>query len=257
MRVWVPLILVLLTAGAASAQSAAQNPSPVSRPSPDFLFERPSGSVGIRGSWVLGRNGSDWYDFVSNQLTIEPNDFNSPGIGIDGTITLTSRVDITIGFDYGQSTTDSEYRDYVDNNRLPIEQETLLRNANIGGGFRYALAERGRDVGRLAWVPRKFVPYVGAGGGMMWYQLRQTGDFVDYMDLSVFPDVFQSEGWTPSIHVLGGVDVRVLRRAYMSFDARYLWAKGDLGRDWIDFDPIDLSGLRLSVGINFIISEIR
>jgi len=62
MRVWVTLTLVLLTAGSASAQSAAQDPRPVSRPSPDFLFERPQGTFGIRGSWVLGRNGSDWYD---------------------------------------------------------------------------------------------------------------------------------------------------------------------------------------------------
>jgi len=231
MRVWVTLTLVLLTAGSASAQSAAQDPRPVSRPSPDFLFERPQGTFGIRGSWVLGRNGSDWYDFVSDQLTV--------------------------GFDYGQQTTHSEYRRYVDNNRLPIEQQTLLRSANLGGGLKFALTERGRDVGRLAWVPRKLVPYVGAGAGAMWYQLRQSGDFVDYVDLSVFPDVFESEGWTPSVHVMGGVDVRVLRRAYVSFDARYLWASGDLGRDWIDFDPIDLSGLRLSAGINFIISEMR
>lgn len=257
MRVWVSLTLVLVTAGTASAQSAAQDPRPVSRPSPDFLFERPQGTFGIRGSWVSGRNGSDWYDFVSDQLTIDKNDFISAGIGLDGGITLTRRIDITIGLDYGQSTTDSEYRRYVDNNRLPIEQQTVLRNANISGGLKFALTERGRDVGRLAWVPRKVVPYIGAGAGAMWYQVRQTGDFVDYVDLSVFPDVFESEGWTPSVHVMGGVDVRVLRRAYVSFDARYLWASGDLGPDWIDFDPIDLSGLRLSAGISFIISEVR
>jgi hypothetical protein len=257
MRVWVSLTLVLLMAGVANAQSAAQAPRPVPRPSPDFLFGRPDGTIGIRGSWVAGRNGSDWYDFVSDQLTIEPKDFNAPGFGTDLGITLTDRIDLMIGFDYSQSTTNSEYRRYVDNNRLPIEQQTLLRGANIGGGLKFALTERGREVGRLAWVPRKVVPYVGAGGGMMWYQVRQSGDFVDYVDLSVFPDVFESEGWTPSVHILGGVDVRVLRRAYVSFDARYLWASGDLGRDWIDFDPIDLSGFRLSAGINFIISEIR
>ena len=257
MRMWVPFSLVLLMAGAANAQSAAQDPRPVPRPSPDFLFERPQGTIGIRGSWVAGRNGSDWYDFVSDQLTIEPKDFNGPGFGMDLGITLTNRIDLLIGFDYSQSTTDSEYRRYVDNNRLPIEQQTRLRSANIGGGLKFALTERGREVGRLAWVARKFVPYVGAGGGMLWYQVRQSGDFVDYVDLSVFPDVFESEGWTPSVHVLGGVDVRVLRRAYVSFDARYLWASGDLGRDWIDFDPIDLSGFRLSAGIHFIISEIR
>jgi hypothetical protein len=43
----------------------------------------------------------------------------------------------------------------------------------------------------------------------------------------------------------------------VTIDARYTWASGNLGPDWIDFDPIDLSGLRLSAGFNFILSEVR
>jgi hypothetical protein len=254
MRVWLPLILALLATGTASAQSG-QDPRP--RPAPDFLFGRPDGTIGIRGSFVSSRAGSDWYDFVTDQLTLERKDFNSAGFGTDVGITLNSRLDVVIGFDYSQATRNSEYRRYVDNNRLPIEQETLTRNAAISGGLKFALSERGREVGRLAWVPRKVVPFAGAGGGAMWFQVRQNGDFVDYVDLSVFTDVFESKGWAPTAHVFGGVDVRVLRRAYVTFDARYIWASGDLGPDWIDFDPIDLSGFRLSAGINFIISEVR
>jgi hypothetical protein len=253
MRVWLPLVLVFLVTGTASAQSG---PGP-RRPSPDFLFGRPDGTIGIRGSFTTNRAGSDWYDFVTDQLTLERKDFRAAGLGTDAGITVSSRADVMIGFDYSQSTRTSEYRRFVDNNRLPIEQQTLLRNAIISGGLKFALTERGREVGRLAWVPRKVVPYAGAGGGAMWFHVRQTGDFVDYIDLSVFTDVFESKGWTPTAHVFGGVDLRVLRRAYVTFDARYLWASGNLGRDWIDFDPIDLSGLRVSAGINFIISEVR
>jgi hypothetical protein len=255
MRMWLPLFLVLVTTGVANAQPG-QGPAPP-RPTPDFLFGRPQGTIGIRGSWVTGRSSSDWYDFVTDNLTLERKDFNSPGFGTDFGFTLTPRVDLTIAFDYSQSTTRSEYREFVDNNRLPIEQQTKLRNANIGAGLKFALTERGREVGRLAWIPRRVVPYIGAGGGVMWFQLQQTGDFVDFVDLSVFNDVFESRGLTPSAHVFGGVEVKVLRRAYASFDARYLWASGNLGRDWVDFDPIDLAGFRLSAGINFIISEVR
>jgi hypothetical protein len=251
MRVWLPLLLTLLAAGTASAQSGPR------RPSPDFLFGRPAGTIGIRGGLVTSNAGSDWYDFVTDQLTLDKKDFRTGGFGTDVGVTLASRADLLIAFDYTQSTRGSEYRDFVDNNRLPIEQQTLLRNALISGGIKFALTERGREVGRLAWVPRKYVPFVGAGGGMMWFQLRQNGDFVDYVDLSVFSDVFESSGWTPTGHVFGGVDIRVLRRAYATFDARYIFASGDLGPDWIDFDPIDLSGFRLSAGINFIISEVR
>ena len=253
MRMWLPLLLVLAIAGTANAQ----NPAPPRRPTPDFLFGRPDGTIGIRASWLSGRAGSDWYDFVTDQLTLERKNFNGPGIGTDIGITVASRVDLMVGIDYSQSTNASEYRRLVDNNRLPIEQVTVLRGANITGGLKFALTERGREVGRLAWVPRKTVPYIGAGGGVMWFQLRQNGDFVDYVDSSVFSDVFESKGWTPTAHVFGGVDLRVLRRAYVTFDARYTWASADLGRDWIDFDPLDLSGLRVSAGFNFIISEVR
>jgi hypothetical protein len=257
MRAWLPLFLVLILAGAANPAAAEQDSPPPPRPAPDFLFGRPSGTLGLRVSWLTGRAGSDWYDFVTDQLTLERKNFNGPGFGTDLGITLGPRVDLMIGFDYSQSTTASEYRRFVDNNRLPIEQTTLLRNANISGGVKFALTERGREIGRLAWVPRKVVPFVGAGGGMTWFQVRQNGDFVDYVDFSVFSDVFESRGITPSAHAFGGVDVRVLRRAYVTFDARYIWAAGDLGADWIDFDPIDLSGLRVSAGFNFIISEVR
>lgn len=255
MRLWLPVVLVLAFSGAAHADE--QDPPPPQRPAPDFLFGRPSGTLGLRVGWWASRSSSDWYDFVTDQLTLDRKNFNGPGIGTDLGITITPRLDVMVGFDYSQNTTPSEYRRFVDNNRLPIEQSTLLRGANISGGIKFALTERGREVGRLAWVPRKFVPYVGAGGGAMWFQVRQSGDFVDYVDLSVFTDVFESTGWTPTAHAFGGVDVRVLRRAYVTFDARYTWASGDLGPDWIDFDPIDLSGLRLSAGFNFILSEVR
>jgi len=256
MRAWLPLVLVLLSAGGAHAGPEEQD-QPPSRPAPDFLFGRPSGTIGLRVGWLASSAGSDWYDFVTDQLTLERRNFNAPGIGTDVGITLARRVDLLVGLDYNQTTTPSEYRRLVDNNRLPIEQTTLLRRVNLTGGVKFALTERGREVGRLAWVPRTLVPFVGAGAGAMWFQVRQSGDFVDYIDFSVFSDVFESRGWTPTAHVMGGVDVRVLRRAYATFDARYTWASGDLGPDWIDFEPLDLSGLRLSAGINFIISEVR
>jgi len=133
-----------------------------------------------------------------------------------------------------------------------LEKTTSLREMNFSGNIRYSLTERGRELGRLVWVPRAVVPYVGAGAGALLYKLEQVGDFVDFVDLSVFPSVFESHAWAPSAQVFGGVDVRVLKRVYVTVDGRYLWAASDLGRDFIDFDPIDLAGFRLSGGVNFI-----
>jgi|SRR5687768_17506640 len=258
MRVILLTVLVLsLTAARSQAapaddQNQNQPPQQTQRSTPDFLFGRPDGSVGIRGSWMFARAGSDWYEFVTHHLTLENRDFNAPAIGIDYGIVIAPRAEVVIGVDVGQSRTGSEYRSFVDNNRLPITQETRLREVNLSGGLKFALTGRGREVGRFAWVPRALVPYAGAGGGMLWFEVQQTGDFVDFVDNSIFTDVFRSRGWTPSAHVFGGVDIQVHRRLFLTLDGRYLWAAGDLGRDWIDFDPIDLTGLRLAAGINVV-----
>jgi hypothetical protein len=247
--------IALLAAILAPGTVAAQNPSsppPASAGggTPDFLFGRPRASVAVRGGWVFSRAGSDWYDFVTDQLTLEKRDFNAPTFATDVDITLNDRLDATIGFDYGSASSGSEYRHFVDNNRQPINQQTQLRQVDITGGIRLSLLDRGRRISSFAWIPRNVVPYVGAGGGMVWYDLEQKGDFVDFVDFSVFRDLFESKGWAPTAHVMGGVDVRVARKLFLTFDARYRWAAADLSSQWVDFDPIDLSGLRLSAGVN-------
>jgi hypothetical protein len=247
------LLIVWLPAVAAAAPDDQNQPSPPpQRSSPDFLFGRPAGSIGFRGSWVFARGGSDWYDFVTEHLTLEDNDFNAPAFGGDVAIAIARRLDLIAGVDFSRSETASEYRNLVDNFRQPIEQRTRIREVNLSGSVKLALTERGREVGRFAWVPSRVVPYAGAGGGMLWFEMRQSGDFVDFADNSIFTDAFESRGWTPSAHVFGGVDVRVLRRLFVTLDARYLWAAGDLGSQWIDFDRIDLTGLRLAGGINVV-----
>jgi hypothetical protein len=237
---------------AAGEEQSPQPRPPAQRPAPDFLFGRPTATVGVRGAWRFARAGSDWYDFVTDELTLERRDFDSPSLGIDFSVLLTPRIDAVFSMDLSQAREDSEYRRLVDNNRLPITQETRLREMNLGGAIRFALTERGRTISRFAWVPSSVVPYIGAGAGALWFSLEQKGDFVDFEDYHVFPEVFRSQGWAPSAHVLGGVDIQLHRWLFLTVDGRYVWASGDLGRDWIDFEPIDLGGAHLSTGITFL-----
>jgi hypothetical protein len=152
-----------------------------------------------------------------------------------------------------RSSPDSEYRDFVDDRRLPIPQTTSLREMNLSGGVKFALTPRGREISRNAWIPAAVTPYVGAGAGAMHYKFLQTGDFIDVDDprLEVFTDTFRSSGWTPSAHVFGGVDVRVWRKVYIGAEARYLWSHATLDRDFIGFDPIDLAGFNVTGGVRF------
>jgi len=240
------------------APAAAQNPTPSpsgsfqAPSSPDFMLGRPRASIGVRGGWVFASAGSDIFDFVTKQLTLEKSSFNAPGFGADMSVNLTPRIDIIAGFDVAKSTTPSEYRAFVDNRNLPIQQTTSLRQSNIFGSVKFAVLPRGRAVSRFAWIPSTIVPFVGAGGGFTNYDFRQDGDFVDFSNNRVFAETFRSRGWAPTAHVLGGTDIQVYRRVFMSLEGRYQWAKATLGADFIDFDPIDLGGFRFGAGLHIV-----
>lgn len=249
-RVVIAFALGLLLA--APAVSLAQTQPQEPRRTPDFLFGRPNGAIGIRGTWTFASAGSDIYDFVTRQLTVDKSDFNGPGFGGDVAVWLSERVDAQVGFFMTRANRASEYRDLVDNQFLPIEQTTSLKTLQITGSVRLALAPRGRDVSRFAWVPSRIVPFVGAGGGVLRYDFFQRGDFVDFQDFSVFSDVFRSRAWTPSVHGFGGVDIQLFRGLYGTIEGRYTKASAKLSEDFVDFDPIDLSGFQISAGVNVV-----
>jgi hypothetical protein len=126
---------------------------------------------------------------------------------------------------------------------------------NLTGGIKVALMPRGRHVGSYAWIPRTVVPYAGGGGGMLFYRLSQSGDFIDALtpQRSIFYDTFISSGWTPAAHLFSGVDLRVARSVYATVEARYLWASGTMDRrQFVGFNSLDLAGLRTSAGVNFV-----
>ena len=239
-------------AGAGDDRTQASQAPPVVDRSADFLFGRPTKSLSVRGNWLFASAGSDLFDFVTDQLTVDKSDFNAPGVGLYFSQALTPRLDVQAGYEYAKSDTPSEYRDFVDNSLNEIEQNTSLKTHQIVGSIRFALTPRGHDVSRFAFVPSRVVPYVGGGGGAIYYDFMQQGDFVDFVDLHVFPDVFRSKGWAPSVHGFAGVDVQVYRALYQTVEGRYTKSSARLSPDFVDFDPIDLSGFKLAAGINFV-----
>ena len=239
---------LVLSSGIALAQAAAEQT--IQAPTrQDFLFGRPRGWVGARGTWLMPRADGDLFMFVRDQLTIERNDFSTPAIEGELGFAITPRLSGAAGVEFSRQTVGSEYRRFIDNFGLPIHQTTALSQTNISGSVRFHLREQGRSISRLAFVPRSVLPYLGAGAGVLYYEFVQRGDFVDFVTLRVFPDVFRSEGWAPSAHVFGGTDFRVWRGVLVGIEGRYVWSHSGLDSDFVGFDGIDLDGFRMSSGL--------
>lgn len=248
------LVLTPVPVAAQSAGSPRQTSSPPPlRTSPsDFLIGQPRGLLAVRGGWLFANTGTDLYDFISDQLTIDGKDFNTSSISGDIGMSIGSRFDVIATLEQAQASIPSEYRDFVDTAGVAITQTTRRKETVVSGTVRVALLPRGRRISRFAWVPRTFTPYVGVGGGAVKYAFQQYGSFVDFQTHRVFTDDFSSQGWVPTAHVLGGVDLRLYRRLYLTTEARYTWSTADLEADFVGFEPIGLGGLRTSAGLQVV-----
>lgn len=250
----VTLAVLSVLAVPAVALAEGDPPAPAAQSSrPDFLFETPKGSFSIRFATNVLNANSDWFGFVQEQLTLDHGDFVSMGIAGDLSFNVTPRFDAVITAEYTGRDVRSEYRDWVDNNRLPIEQNTRINQLSFTAGVRYALIPRGRQVSTLAYVPTRLVPYVGGGAGVLKYDLLQYGDFIDISDFSVFSDQLPSEGWAPTGYINGGVDWLLIKKLAVSADVKYQFAATELDESaWTGFEPLGLNGVRISTGVRIL-----
>jgi len=238
-------LLVAATAFAVTRPSHAQSAGD------GFLFHAPVFSFGVRGGFDRASAGSDVFSFVTKQLTLNRRDFSSATFGTDLAIPVSRSNDIV--FDAGLTSVSrrSEFRDWVDQNNLPIEQTTSLRRVPLTVGVRHYLSPRGRSIGRFAWIPAVRTTYIGLGAGLMNYRFRQVGDFVDFQTLKILPDEFTSNAWTPVLHALAGAELSLGRFIMVTGEARYTWARGPMGQDYVNFNRIDLSGVSVTTGLSF------
>ncbi len=218
---------------------------------PDFRFSPPGGNFGIRGGWTISRAEGEIYEFLTEMLTLEKSSFSAPTLALDIGWGVGDRVDLVFGFEYSRSSKRSEFRDFVDQDDIPIVQDTRLTQIPLTLSARLYLTPRGRTVGQYAWVPSTLVPYLGGGAGFTCYKLEQAGEFVDFIDLSIFEDIFVSSGWTIAAHAFVGLDIKLNPSLGLVLEGRYQWANADLRGSFVGFGPIDLNGARAMIGVNW------
>lgn len=238
------LVALVITATSVSSPAQAQGSGN------GFLFQQPQGSFTIRGGFDRASAGGDLFGFVTDQLTLSRSDFSGPALGADLAFRIAPRLDVVLTGSYATSSAGSEYRRLVDNNSRPIAQATTFRRVPVTASVRAYLTPRGRSVGSFAWVPARFAPYVGAGGGAAWYSFRQTGDFVDPANNQVFTDTFTTSGWAPAAQVMAGLDYSLTPRIALTGEGKYTWSRAAVGQGFTGFNRIDLSGISTTLGLS-------
>ena len=219
----------------------------------DYLLGRPMASLTLRIGGARPNASDGVFAFADSLLTLSPDAYTAPSFGGDLGIMLTQQLELQVSASSATRQVRSEYRDFVDNNDLPIEQATRLRRTAISVGVRYNLVPAGRAISRLAWVPTKLVPYVAAGGGAMRYRFQQEGDFVDFRSANqaVFRAKLGADGWAPLAYAATGLTWALLPSVAVNTEVRYDHSRAFIAGDFTGFDRTALSGVALSTGLQF------
>ncbi len=216
-----------------------------------YLFHSPRAAFSLHLGVARPSADSKVFSFASEQLTLNRGDFTAFNAGADLDITIVPRVALQLGTSFSTRAVSSNYRDFVDNDDQEIEQSTTFRRAPVTAGVKVYLTSPGRQLGRFAWVPSKLTPYVGAGGGLMYYSFRQSGDFVDFTDFGIFGSTLESSGWASTAYGSAGLNYTLSARVGLVTEARYDRANAPMSSDFIGFDHIDLSGFSVTTGFHF------
>lgn len=216
-----------------------------------YLFKEPVVSFTLRTGYSMPRAGSDLFSFTQEQLTVEKSDFYAPVLEGRVSVRVSPRVDIMATIGGGGSTTRSEMREWEGTDGLPITQSTRFSVLRATFGTKVYLTDRGRRVGRFAWIPEKLTPYVGADAGWSIFEFEQDGEFVDFETLDIYNDRYFSDGSAATVQTMAGLDVSLNNRVLFNTEARYGWARAELGRDFVGFEKLDLAGFQVAAGFTF------
>lgn len=215
-----------------------------------FLFRSPQVQFTVRAGPSAPAASGPIFEFMTSELTLDRSDFRAVGVSGEIALLLGQRWEVAGAVGAAESSSSSEYRDFIGRDGLPIEQTTRLRLVPASATLRFYPLERGRSVSTLSWIPTRTTPYVGAGAGMTWYTLEQSGEFIEHATGDIFRNSYTSSDNALTVHALAGATHWFTARLGLNAEARYTHGTADLSGSYSQYQNIDVSGVQASIGLS-------
>jgi hypothetical protein len=212
-------------------------------------------NAGAQGNWQPGDFGSwrfymglfeptassQYWDDTFDVFTGSPSDFEDLVFGTDYLWRTSRQGGVLFGISFYEGRATQAYLDWVDASGQDISHTTTLGLADMTAAY---VLRFGRG---------SVTPYLGGGGGLLWWRLTEEGSFIDFAnpDLPIIFASYRSDGTTWELFALAGLDFRLGRNWSFFFEGRYRWAEAELNRDFAGFGTIDLSGIQLTGGFAY------
>jgi hypothetical protein len=207
--------LAVATAILAPAPAQAQ----ITRVSSSSSDRRQAVGVTLGGFFLKGEDSRADGDVLFtdlDSLAFDIKDFNGATISGEWLFGLSDYLEAGVSAGFYQRAVPSVYRGQVNANGSEIEQELKLRIVPLTATVRFL------PLGRAS-----VEPYVGVGVGAFRWRYSETGEFVDFLDNSIFRDRFVADGTAYGPVVLGGIRIPFADMWDVGGELRYQRAEGD------------------------------
>jgi opacity protein-like surface antigen len=186
---------------------------------------------------------SEYWDDSFAVFTGDEDDFEDTVVGFDFRYGLTSRSGLLFSADFYEGEEDQAYLDFVDAAGFDIFHTTTLDVVSLTAAYTFDFA------GPRATV----IPYAGIGGGMYFWELEETGDFIDFVpvDPEIFATTFNDDGETFGWFWLAGVKFNMGPRWDLFVEGRWTDADDELSGDFEGLGDLDLSGRSITGGFSW------
>jgi hypothetical protein len=203
-------------------------------------YESP-GQIRFRLGIYEPSGSSDGWDMVFEGFTGQPSDLQDFTWGTDFLWRTGRHTGVLFGLSFYRGRTTSGYTDWVAGDGSEVRHTTELQTWDMTAAFLYRFGD-----GRVR-------PYLGIGGGFIWYRLTDEGYFIDFgdPDLPVFWAWYGAEGSTFEAFALAGVDFPMSWKWSFFVEGRYKVASDTLGQDYSGFGDLDLGGWEITGGFGF------
>jgi opacity protein-like surface antigen len=187
---------------------------------------------------------SDYWDGIRHDFTnSSTRDFQAPNLGLDYILPLNGPLNLIFSGSVYQGSSSGSYRNFEDNFGNRIHHDTTLDIASLTAGLLVRLAPRRYPV----------QPYIGAGGGVYPWRLKESGDFIDFStpNNAIFSADLKSDGTAFGFYGLLGLEVPVSRRVNLFVEGRFTHVNDNLNKDFEGAGRIDLSGSEVAAGVSW------
>jgi opacity protein-like surface antigen len=225
----------------------------------------------FRLSFNIPTMKSDFWTTEFNQMTILKTGFQATSFGIGYEIFLTREFSLVFGLDTFSKSKSGMYRGLV--GYTFAEGDFAFPDAYAGQyqpshTLHYSVTPLQASVKLTPFGRRtKLIPYIGGGVGLYFYNLRMTGDLIDFSDEYIFTD---SAGTDVLVYPIYGVDAQESEFGRIAFgyqifgglmypignrmtvDAMFQVNKASANlKAFQGFEPLDLGSYQISIGFNY------